>query len=177
LRREPGLTAREIAKELNVDRTSVNSHLYKNLGVEFRRSSDKVPRWSFLAETQDRDDVISRAIRLYSDNKRLKISLFGQDWSLTIRVHTASRNDPIVVSDFDGTRSVLVTVSSAVIHHQSVDETGLKILDDAVIAMAASAMAWAVFQREFLHAPESFDFGIALREIYLSIVADVHENE
>jgi hypothetical protein len=81
------------------------------------------------------------------------------------------------VSEFDAPRSVLVTVSSAVIHHQSVDETGQKILDDAVIAMAAAAMAWAVFHREYLHSPESFDFGIALREIYLSIVADVHEDE
>lgn len=168
VRDHPGHSAREIARALGIERGEANSVLYRLRGQVFTCTSDPPPRWSL---TTTKVQGSQGSLRLVQEivGEAIHVDLPGGDWLLTIQVGNMSINDPIALVESGGRKVRTITVS-----HQVVEEGANSTSFHAVLAIAASMLAWEaseVAREEYPHIP--FEFETAVRDIYLSAAAHV----
>ena len=161
-------TAPELARELGVSKSEVNSCLYKGKNTDFFSDDSQPPRWNSRAVSVGSE---VRSISLLRRELRgsVIIDFPGGDWELEIQMTEMSRNDPIAAVERMGKRKRLVVVSDNVVsaREQSFQEQ-TPGLPDAAITTAAAILAWEIYlegQRE------DFDFPRAVDDILLSISA------
>jgi hypothetical protein len=107
--------------------------------------------------------------------ERVHVDFAGGDWELSVVVRPASRNDPIAIVEVLGPRKRAVVVSDYVI--PSGDLPGSGPLHHAVLTVAASMLAWEIAGHLNGKALEGhFDFGRAVGDIYLSLLAHERTN-
>lgn len=169
LRSHPNSNARQVAKYLGLDKTSVNSILYANKNVVFVLHETKPPTWSFIGHSQIEIPSRKTQFRVLRTSDPIHIDFQGGDWSVKIQVRDASRNDPIVSLERTGPNLALIQVSSSVI---SAEDSQGEHLPDVVLALASSALAWEIAVQSDAILEEKFNFANALRDIYLSVVVN-----
>ena len=166
------MSAPGIARILKVERSEVNSLLYRYKGELFKKSDGAPPQWTLL-------DSSSSTSRPYLDHhltrelsSDIHVDLAGGDWTITILLSDSSRNDPIVEIVRSGLRKRIIAVSR---HVFSTDQetSGNHGSSDAAIAIAASPLVWEYVQSFEGETPMDFDWGLALKDVYLSIAAGI----
>jgi hypothetical protein len=86
----------------------------------------------------------------------------------------SSINDPIAEVERIGKRERIISVSDSILSSVE-DSESLNNQNDAIIAIASSSLVWEIYQdlvNDHGHDME-FDFQAALRDVYLSIAANV----
>jgi hypothetical protein len=68
-----------------------------------------------------------------------------------------------------GPKSRTILVSDSVVGKTT--NSPIENLPDVVIALAASALGWEIAESRMLRDVETFDFGLALTDIFLSLAA------
>jgi hypothetical protein len=171
----PNRSAHALALEMGVSRTQINSALYHGLGRIYALTGDAPPLWRLLVEQSSASRAIAHPEPLVHPSETVHIDFSGGDWELSIAVRPASRNDPIAIVETIGPRKRAVIVSDYVIPKGDAGATGT--LHPAVLTVAASMLAWEIADHlnERGHTGP-FDFGRAVRDIYLSLLAHTRKN-
>jgi DNA-binding Lrp family transcriptional regulator len=174
LEQNPNSSAKEIAKFLNVERTVVNSFLYSAKGEIVLKNNDRLPLWRVLKVTTPVENKVRKLIAKNTNQNKIHIDFHGGDWILEIRTVMSSINDPIAEVERIGKRERIISVSDSILSSVE-DSESLNNQNDAIIAIAASALVWEIYQdlvKDHDYDME-FDFQAALRDVYLSIAANV----
>ena len=174
LNKFPKSNARQIAKALGTDKTSVNSVLYAKKNISYVLHETTPPTWSLKTEKQEVINVQKTQFKVLKTSEPIHVDFQGGDWSVKIQVRDASRNDPIVLLERTGPNSALIQVSSSVITDADMDS---EHLPDVVLALASSALAWEIALQSDAMLEEKFSFSNALRDIYLSVVVNDRKME
>lgn len=164
--RNPHSNARQIAKEVQSDKSKVNSVLYANKGVLFAQHDTSPPTWSIF---QGATQTITLPITKYEvlkTSEPLHVDFQGGDWKIVIQIRDTSRNDPVVSLERTGPNSALIKVSSSVVSNELDAEIKFP---DVVLALASSALAWEIAVQRDAAIQDRFNFETAIKEIYMSI--------
>lgn len=159
-------TASEIATLLKVDRSSVNSALYKGLGTHFLKSQDYRPRWSLIRAGASAPQRIS-----FPDFEGVEfhIDQDGGDWSAVIQVTSDSRNDPPFRVEMVGLRKARILVNCTLLSSEGPSES---ISKSSVFTMAAVALTHQILTSSGRQT--STDFPYVLGKVLLSFQAHVY---
>lgn len=164
------MSASAISRQIGAKRSEVNSILYQYKGDLFRKIGSSPPLWSGLGSSSVgpyQDEHLHRSI-----GKNLHIDFPGGDWVISIQITDGSRNDPLVESIRRGPRLRDITVSRHVFSsREHLSSNGDS--DDAVIAIAASTLVWEMFKELPSEDQTSFEWGEALRDVYLSLASSI----
>jgi hypothetical protein len=162
----PNSNARQIARALGSDKSSVNSLLYSNKNVIFKLHETSPPTWSVLSDRVEKIKIQNTQHRILNTSKEMHIDFQGGDWRVVIQIKDSSRNDPVVEVERTGPNSALIQVSSTVISNF---EENSEYFPDVVMGLASSALAWEIAVQSDAVLEEKFNFTSAVRDIYLSL--------
>jgi hypothetical protein len=162
-------SAAEIARVIGSDRSSVNSILYANRDDLFERRGSDPPKWRLRTFQQATGQSLSNRQPPRSLAGDIHVDFAGGDWQLKVVIRDASRNDPLVEVERGGTRNRVIVVSNHVVPQEASPQE----LTSSATAVAASALAWEIACERLGVDADSFDWGHALTQIYLSLAAQV----
>lgn len=163
-------SASQIARQLGLKKSEVNSTLYRGKGSLFCSKGETPPFWSLLEKNQN-DGNSQHKLLIRRVEGTIHIDFPGGDWELEVQMADMSRNDPVALVERMGERKRLITVSHQVVSHQGRFSLDEKSIPDAAVAIAASVLAWEIFQSFEAQDRESFDYEMAVSNIFLSISA------
>lgn len=156
-------TANEIASLLKVDRSSVNSALYKGVGTHFLKSQDYRPKWSLI---RTGTSVPTKVSFPEFEGVTFHIDQDGGDWSAQIQLVSESRNDPPFRVEMVGIRRARVLLNATLIPAEDNSET---VPRSSIFTMAAVALTQQI---SLSRGPNSsFDFAHVLGRVLLSFQA------
>jgi hypothetical protein len=127
------------------------------------------PSWSILVNPSESREKFRLDITLPNKGVQYEVQSSGETWNLRIILVSRSPNDPIVSVERMGPKSRTILISDSVLGTKSNDSVAN--LPDVVIALAASALGWEIAESRMFRAAETFDFGLALTDIFLSLAA------
>lgn len=164
--RNPRSNARQISKEVQSDKSKVNSILYANKGKCFTQHETSPPTWSIFVGVTQKITLPVTKYEVLRTSEPLHVDFQGGDWKIVVQVRDTSRNDPVVSLERTGPNSALVKVSSSVVTRDFESE---KVLPDVVLALASSSLAWEIAVQSDAALQEKFNFETAIKEIYMSL--------
>ena len=172
--KNPRSNARRIAKEVEADKSKVNSVLYANKGALFAQHDTSPPTWSIFQGATQAITLPITKYKVLRTTEPLHVDFQGGDWKIVIQIRDTSRNDPVVSLERTGPNNALIKVSSSVISNDV--ESDIKF-PDVVLALASSALAWEIAVHRDAAIEDRFNFETAIKDIYMSLSLNKNNQE
>lgn len=165
----PRSSAKIISKTLGLTKTEVNSILYSGKEEFFKRYENSPPLWENKKNSRNKLESLKELHNLPYGDIEFHIDSYGQKRVLKIVIVNQSRNDPYVFIEKKSPFERIIIVSAALLKDEEIEK--LKVLPDSILVAAASIVSWEISQLFRNADNDSFEFGQAMTDIFLSLAS------